>query len=365
MSLKKIALIIPGGLGTGKNNIGVPVLEQIVQLLSHQFDITVFQLYKVNHGYKPNGFRLFGFTSENKLGQYFRFAFAFYRENKKNNFEAIHGFWVWPCGFLAVALGGIFKIKSVVSVLGGDASSLPEIKYGHLRKRVSRKMILWSLEKSDEATALTSYLAKNLYQVGLRRKLKIIPWGVDQHLFTFRDRILQNPIQFLHIANLNPLKDQRTLLYAFKIINQSVPSRLTIIGEGTEEKNIISLIDRLSLQDVVTIHSQLPYEQLPYFYHRSDFLLHTSRSEGQSEVVTEAISSGVLVAGTEVGLIHDCPEFCISVKVGDYESLAKKVLSLLKDVDRMKDLREKAHTWTADHAIQWTVSMISQLYLSK
>jgi len=358
-------MIIPGGLGTGKNNIGVPVLEQIVQLLSHQFDITVFQFYKVNNGYVPNRFRLFGFTSGNKPAQYLRFAFAFYRENRKNNFDVIHGFWVWPCGFLAVVLGRAFKIRSIVSVLGGDASSLPDIKYGHLRKRVSRKIILWSLEKSDEATALTNYLAKNLYQVGLRKKLKIIPWGVDQHLFTFRDRVLQDPTQFLHIANLNLLKDQTTLLHAFKIINQSIPSRLTIIGEGIEEKNILSLIDQLNLKDVVTIHRQLPYEQLPDFYYRSDFLLHTSRSEGQSEVVTEAISSGALVAGTEVGLIHDCPEFCISVKVGDFESLAKKVLSLLNDDNRMKNLREKAHAWAVNHSIHWTVSMISKLYHSK
>src|SRR6267378_2383602 len=76
-SLKRIAIIIPGGLGTGRNNIGVPVLEQIVNLLSLQFDITIFQLFQVNEDYEARGFDLLGFKSGNKFLQYFRFFNSF------------------------------------------------------------------------------------------------------------------------------------------------------------------------------------------------------------------------------------------------------------------------------------------------
>ena len=359
---KKIALIVPGGLGTGENNIGVPVLEQIVKLLSTQFEVTVFQLFKVNDSYYAKGFRLLDFKSGNKIIQYFNFSRSFYRENKKNKFVAVHGFWVWPCGVLAVVFGKVFKIKSIVSVLGGDASSLPELGYGHLHKFLDRTIILWATRKSDEATALTNYLAKNLFQAGLKRKLKIIPWGVDQHLFQFRKRTTQYPLRFLQIANLSPVKDQVTLLQAFEIIHQSIPSHLTIIGEGTEEQKIRNLIDRLDLRNAVTISGHVPYSQLPKYYHQSDVLLHTSRSEGQSEVVTEAISCGTLVAGTEVGLIHDFPEFCVCVEVGDYKSLAKNVLALLNDTERMNDHRTKAHRWANEHSLQWTVSRMIELY---
>ncbi len=125
-------------------------------------------------------------------------------------------------------------------------------------------MIVWSLKKADQSTALTEYtLSFNLHQAGLTRKLKIIPWGVDQDLFRYQEKRLQNPVQFLHIANLHPVKDQETLLRAFDIIQQTLPSHLTIIGEGPEEQNLIRLIGQLNLQEAVTIRRQVPYDQLP------------------------------------------------------------------------------------------------------
>jgi hypothetical protein len=54
----RIAIIIPGGIGTGKNNIGVPVMERLIRLLSSHFDITVFSLFRINKDYSPTGFTL-------------------------------------------------------------------------------------------------------------------------------------------------------------------------------------------------------------------------------------------------------------------------------------------------------------------
>jgi len=359
---RRVALIIPGGLGTGKNNLGVPVLEQIVRLLSNEMKVTVFQLYKVNQDYQYEGFELLDFKAGNRVIQYSKFLYTFYKEHKKKRFTTVHGFWGWPCGFLAVVFGKVFNIKSIVSVLGGDAASIPEIGYGHLRNKFSRDMILWTLRTANEATALTHFLVKNLHDAGLTRELKIIPWGVDQGNFSFASKPLQKPIQFLHIANLNKIKDQETLLRAFKIIHETMPSYLTILGEGSEEEKIKQLIDQLRLNEFVTILKQLPYQQLPALYHQSDILLHTSLTEGQSEVVTEAMSCGVIVCGTNVGLLHDLPECCISVPVRAHEVLAKEVEKLIQDNDRMNTIRSKARTWCSAHSLKWTVKQMIGLY---
>ena len=81
----------------------------------------------------------------------------------------------------------------------------------------------------------------------------------------------------------------------------------------------------------VSFIAPLPYEQLPAYYSKADILLHTSLSEGQSEVVTEAMSSGVLVCGTKVGLMYDEPSCCVAVDVRDHVALADRVLEILKD----------------------------------
>jgi len=358
-----IAIIIPGGIGTGHNNIGVPVLERIVKLLSADFNLTVFQLCPVNQNFKVTEFELIDIHSRFPIIRYFKFYFAFRKIQRQKQFKDVHGFWSFPCGFLAVLMGKIFQIKSLVSVLGGDAIALPEIQYGQLLSPLKKKLILWSLTQAGEANALTQLLIDNLTKHGLKRKdVKIIPWGIDTSLFSFREKSLAEPVQFLHIANLHPVKDQETLLRAFKIISENVSARLTIIGEGVSEKLVKNLTEQLGLQNDVTIRGLLPYEELPAYYRNSDVLLHTSRSEGQSEVVTEAMSCGVLVCGTQAGLIYDLPDCCVSVPIGDFESLGNEVLKLLKNPQRMNEIRSNAHAWTKIHTIHWTTERIKELY---
>jgi glycosyltransferase involved in cell wall biosynthesis len=358
-----VSIIIPGGIGTGKNNIGVPVLEQIVRLLAKDFNVVVFQLFPVNRDYKPDGFDLINVYSSSPLLKIFKFCYSFYKEHRIRKFQIIHGFWVLPNGLLAVFMGKIFGIKSVISVLGGDAISLPEIRYGQLQRPLYRKMVLWALHHADEVTVLTNYLIRNLKVAGLKRdNIKVIPWGIDTAIFSFGEKALHQPIQLLHIANLHPVKDPETMVRAFKIINENLQAHLTIIGEGVLGESLRLLAVALNVSDKITFQSPLPYEELPVHYHNSDILLHTSLSEGQSEVVTEAMSCGVLVCGTNVGLMYDLPDCCISVPVGDFEGLGNAVVTLLKDTGRMSQIRQNAAAWSSLHSIHWTTERLAMLY---
>ena len=359
----QIAIIVPGGIGTGKNNIGLPVMERLIKLLAQDFEITVFSLFKVNKDYATDGFALIDCGAPNLLLRVIKFFTAFKQINRKRKFRLVHGFWVLPSGLLAVVTGKIFKIKSVVSVLGGDAISLPEINYGQLRRWLPRRLVLWSLRQADVVICLTHYLLDNLKGIGLKRQdARIIPWGIDHSLFSFRQKPLSRPIKFLHIANLSPVKDQTTLLKAFKIISDQVPSLLTIIGEGVSELSIKALAHDLNLDDKITFKGLMPYEVLPSYYHKADVLLLTSLSEGQSEVVTEAMNCGVLVCGTKVGLMYDQPTCCVSVHIQDYEKLGNEILKLLSDTKRMNAIRQNAYAWSLSHPIHWTVEELSKIY---
>jgi glycosyltransferase involved in cell wall biosynthesis len=363
MKKPAIAIIIPGGIGTGHNNGGVPVLERLVKLLAKDFTITVFSLFPVNENYKPDGFELIGITTRNLVLRMVSFFRTFHRHHRVRSFQAVHGFWVLPGGLLAVLAGRIFSIKSIVSILGGDAIALPEIKYGQLRNPFSRRLIFMTLKHADEVNALTNYLVNNLRRAGFSRDgIRIIPWGIDTQMFWYLEKELQRPVRFLHIGNLHPVKDQETLLKAFNIISKTIDSTLTIIGEGILKPGILALIDSFQLQERVTILNPIPYEQLPGYYHQADILLHTSLSEGQCEVVTEAMSAGVLVCGTKAGLMADLPDCCVSVVIRDYEQLALQVLKVIADEQRLAAIKERAHQWTAVHSIYWTTDRLADLY---
>lgn len=360
---KRIAIIIPGGIGTGPNNMGVPVLERQVKELALQFDIVVFSLFKVNEDYVPQGFKLISIASRNNFAKSLALFRIFRKEHRVKRFDAIHGFWVLPSGFLTVLLGKFFKIKSVVSVLGGDAIALPEINYGQLRGGLSRRFVIWTLNHATTPTVLTRYLTENLKRYGLKSQPLVIPWGINTQLFTYRDKGIQDPIQLLHIGNFHPVKDQVTLLRAFDIIRKNINAHLTIIGTGTSEKQILDLIETLKLQTCVTLVKPVAYEKLPEFYHHADILLHTSLSEGQCEVVTEAMSAGVLVFGTAVGLMFDLPQCCSTVAVKDYKGLAKVVIEKIADKNYIGKTKMLARDWTHQHDILWTVQQTAHIYL--
>jgi glycosyltransferase involved in cell wall biosynthesis len=359
-----IAIIIHGGIGTGKDNLGVPVLERLVRLLSRDFEITVFSLFEVNRDYRPAGFELVDVSHRASPIRFAKLLLKVRQRHKRKRFRVIHGFWAIPCGIFAVILAKILNVKSIVSILGGDAVALPEINYGQLQRPLLRKLILWTLIRADAVVVLTKYLLDNLRKAGLKRKnIQVIPWGIDTELFMFQSKHMGNPIRFLHIANLHPVKDQDTLLRAFKLISENIPAVLTIIGEGALEAKLKSLVSELNLNNITFI-APLPYEQLPGYYQKADILLHTSLSEGQSEVVTEAMSSGVVVCGTKVGLMYDEPSCCVAVKAKDYISLAAQVVKLLNDPTTLVETRNKARRWASSHSIHWTVDQLSKLYRS-
>lgn len=357
-----LAIIIPGGVGTGKHDTGVPVLTGLVKLICAHYNLTVFSLTEINPGYKAEGFELIDVSHSNALARLLKFPSIFKRHHRRKNFVAVHGFWAMPGGMLAVYVGKRFGVKSIVSLLGGDAVGIPEIDYGRLHKPVMRWLIFWALKNASKINALTTYLAGNLKRYGFKRTVDIIPWGVDRELFDYHPKPTGNPVTFLHVANLHPVKDQQTLLRAFNLIRKEVASKLVIVGTGIDEQKVKQSIVELGLNDVVELREPIPYEQLSAVYHSADVLLHTSLSEGQSEVVTEAMSCGLPVCGTRVGLMSDLEERCVVVDVGDYEMLARKTIALVKDQHKMNEIRIAANHWTSEHDIRWTAGKLMGLY---
>jgi glycosyltransferase involved in cell wall biosynthesis len=358
-----IAIIVPGGIGTGKNNTGVPSLERIVKLLSVDLNVTVFQLFRINENYKPEGFDIVPIVSSNFVITTLKMFSTFRKVHRAHNFSVVHGFWVRPCGFLAVLIGKLWRIKSIVSLQGGDAVYLPSIKYGQLSNSFYKWIAWWTLRQADHVTALTKYLVDTLSANGFTRTdIHVVPFGTDPQLFKFREKAFSQPVKILHIGNLHPVKDQITLLHAFKIITEKVNAQLTIIGEGHEEAMLRKLILKLNLVGKASIQHPVAHDDLPAWYDRSDIMMHTSLTEGQAVVVSEAMSSGVMVCGTRVGLLSDLPECFVTVEPGDYKKLAEEVIKIVNDTEQREQKRRRSLEWASAHTLAWTVSEFKTLY---
>jgi glycosyltransferase involved in cell wall biosynthesis len=164
-------------------------------------------------------------------------------------------------------------------------------------------------------------------------------------------------LHVIHVGHLTPVKDQVTLIKAFAFIAKQRSAELRIFGEDFLNGAIQKLCKELEIDEKVQFLDVILYQQMPEQYAWADVILHTSLVEGQSMALTEAAATGVLLAGTNVGLLHDLGEDCgVIVEVGDFETLASKVLSVLDDDQRWTTKIQNARRWAEIHDLPWTIN---------
>ncbi len=142
---------------------------------------------------------------------------------------------------------------------------------------------------------------------------------------------------FITVGRLTKAKDHVNLLHAFKQVNdQNNKTKLIIVGEGEERKNIESLIEELKLTDKVYLMGIKPNVEV--FYNMSDCFVLSSAWEGFGIVLAEAMACELPVITTDAGGCAEVvsqPEWVIPT----YNSvlLAEKMIIIL---NKTKEERE-------------------------
>jgi glycosyltransferase involved in cell wall biosynthesis len=375
--MKRVAIIVPGGIGNGKFLQGVPSMVNLIERLSHDFEITVYSfqpevdepLAQIKTEIKEvsKNFKLKSIPTNIKLSSWIKallLLFRFLIDYTINRYDLVHAFWVLPAGLISVKLSKIFNIPCIVTLQGGETANLPEINYGNIIAEKSKKRTLEVCKKADKLVVLTNFQLTQLRLIGVHREdIDIIPYGVEEKLFPFnKTQNFTEPYNFIHVANLTEVKDQETLIKVFKIISEKLICRLTIIGDDFLQNKIQKLVQDLELKNVLFVGA-VPHQELNKYLADSHFMLHTSLHEAQAVVINEAMSSGVVVCGTRVGLIYDLTDdLCISTDCGDYTTLAEKILELISDKEGIEKMRTSAYNWSVNHSASWTYELYKKNY---
>jgi glycosyltransferase involved in cell wall biosynthesis len=363
---KRISIWIHGGIGGGNFSQGQPVVGNVIESLSPDFDVNVYSQLPPNPDFVPLGYSLYSPSRYLKIGSlrwlYLSILFLFHHFRKP--FDILYAFWGYPAGCIAVALGKITNRRCIIHLQGGDSVSIPKLQYGAFHRPISRQICSWAYHECSTLIALTNYQKETLLRQGIDRKIEIVPYGPDLRLFKAKpNRKKWNEWRFIHVGNHNLLKDQGTLLRTFKILSHHLPScKLKIIGYDALDGELVRLAAQLGITDSVEFTGPVPYHDIPYHFHQADVLLHTSVFEGQATVISEAAAVGLLLAGTRVGLLADLGDDCgLIVDKGDAEGLAKKILKTLNDPESLCKHIKNARQWTEHHDHLWTMMTIKSL----
>jgi glycosyltransferase involved in cell wall biosynthesis len=280
--------------------------------------------------------------------------------------DLLHAFWADRTALLATLAARRRSIPSVVSLGGGEAVWLPEIRYGGSGSLVGRASTREALRLADAVTA-GSLFALGPLPASVAARAQIIPLGVRCEMFAAPPaRPAGPPWRLLHVANLNLVKDHATLFDAMRLVVERLGDvQLDCVGEDSLAGATRALARDRGLAASVVFHGFLPPEGLVAFYRGAHLHLISSRYESQAAVILEAAAAGLPTVGTSVGLLPSlAPDAGACVPPGDSVGLADAICGLLLDRSRREAMGAAAQRFAEAHDAAWTARAFEALYAS-
>jgi glycosyltransferase involved in cell wall biosynthesis len=360
----RVALVIPGGVDRSGEVRVIPALLGLIERLSRVHDVQVFVLYQEP---RPGQWRLAGadihnIGTRNTRPRAIRTIAALHRDRR---FDLIHAIWSGTCGLIAVVAAKLLGVPRVIQIAGGELVAMPEVDFGGLRTWRGRLREAWVLRRASAITAASAPVIRTLAELGFHAQR--LPLGVDLTKWPPRapkPRSHERPARLIHVASLNRVKDQTTLLKAIALLARSgVRFEMDIVGEDTLSGRINKLAADLGLPRHVRFHGFLTQRQLRPLIEAADLMVHSSCYETGPLVLLEAAVAGVPTVGTCVGHFAEwAPAAAVAVPVGDFQALAAAVARLLEDDTLRVRIAQAAAVRAVQEDADHTASLVQQLY---
>lgn len=139
------------------------------------------------------------------------------------------------------------------------------------------------------------------YGVGSRDSLHVIPPGVEDHFFNPYAALPSETPIILVAGGARPVKRTHWAIDLVDRLRLQHPDvKLWIAGPMRDDGEAERIAKRLTGRPWVTLLGDVPRADMPELYCRATVLLNTSRSEGVSNALMEAMACGVPIVATRI-----------------------------------------------------------------
>jgi len=359
----KLALVLPGGVDRSGTFRVIPAFLALIERLVRKHEVHVFVLHQ-----EPQAARwmLLGAHIHN-LGDGWtrlRAIAAICAEHRRAPFDLIHAIFSGSCSFIAVSAARLLRRPSVVHLAGGELVALHAIGYGGRRAWKSRIREALVLRAANQVTAASAPMIDALAAMGIAAVR--VPLGVDLQAWPplAPRRRTHSTARLIHVASLNPVKDQPTLLRALAALARAGHAfELEIVGVDTLRGAMQALARRLGLHERIRFHGFKTQEALRPLMESADLLVMSSLHEAGPLVLLEAAVAGVPTVGTAVGHIAEwAPSAALAAPPGDWVALAQAIGRVLDDETMRLQLAAEAQRRAVLEDADGTARMFEALY---
>ena len=202
-------------------------------------------------------------------------------------------------------------------------------------------------EYANEVTSLFEKNREIQIELGCpREKTRVIPNGIDVARYNVKNREKKDGIHIGAVIRVVPIKDIKTMLQSFSIVQQVLPNATFYIIGPTDEDleyyhECLDLAERLELKNVIFTGEANVSDYLKFL----DILVLSSISEGQPLVILEGFAMGIPYVTTDVG---GCSELILGtndafgragtvVPVMHFHLMAEEIIEIVSNQEKRKE----------------------------
>ncbi len=232
-------------------------------------------------------------------------------------------------------------------------------------------VVTFSMNESDILTAVSQNLKEETYKnFVIEKEIEVIHNFVDVNRFhkkpvdAFKKLIAPRGEKIIvHASNFRKIKRVDDVVRVFMKINEAIPARLLLLGDGPERPYVESICRDCVISDNIKFLGK--QEQMEEILPIADLFLLTSEYESFGLAALEAMAAEVPVISTNAGGL---PEININgycgymSNVGDIDNMAKNALEILKDDTTLNQFKANALAQANKFDIENIVPLYENLY---
>jgi len=233
--------------------------------------------------------------------------------------------------------------------------------------------VSFSINKSDVVTSVSQSLKDDTYNLfPIEKEIHVIPNFIEldkirnESLISCQRSVMANKEERIvtHISNFRRVKRIPDVIKIFYKIQQQIPAKLMMVGDGPEKAKAEQLCEDLGIQDKVIFFGNS--NEIDQILSYSDLFLLPSETESFGLAALEAMAWSVPVISSNSGGLpevnFDGVSGYLSV-VGDIDSMAENAVTILKDDTVLATFRTNALNIAKQFDIKNILPLYENLYL--
>jgi N-acetyl-alpha-D-glucosaminyl L-malate synthase BshA len=233
---------------------------------------------------------------------------------------------------------------------------------------VYKPAVTFSINKSDIVTSVSQSLKDETYRFfNTDKEIYVIPNFIeldknlkDPNISCRRSVIAkENERIITHVSNFRKVKRIPDVIKIFNKIQQEIPARLMMVGDGPEKAKAEKLCQELGIENKVIFFGNS--NEIDMILSYTDLFLLPSESESFGLAALEAMAWGVPVVSTNSGGLPEVNfpgESGYLSNVGDVEEMGENALKILRDSSVLATFKKNA----LEVAKQFDIKKILPLY---